>query len=92
MLQEVYEFKPSHGYFPGSVKQTDIISTIDACIDFQHILLIEKSKPIKYLDGYFDVYNDRFVDTGVCGTLMCHGNTSLSHCGTFLVFECVEDK
>lgn len=42
MLQEVYEFKPSHGYFPGSVKQTDIISTIDACIDFQHILLIER--------------------------------------------------
>lgn len=36
------EIKRPHGRFPGSIKTTDVISTIDASIDFQHIVLGEK--------------------------------------------------
>lgn len=39
---EHYEIKPAHGYFPGSAKQTDAISAIDAHIDNQHIVIGEK--------------------------------------------------
>lgn len=40
------EIKRPHGYFPGSIRETDVLSAIDACIDRQHIVLGEKSSVI----------------------------------------------
>ena len=34
-----------------------------------------------------DAYNKRRIDGDVCGTLTAHGNTSSTHCGTFLLKE-----
>ena len=34
-----------------------------------------------------DAYNKRRIDGNVCGTLTAHGNTSSTHCGTFLLKE-----
>ena len=34
-----------------------------------------------------DAYNKRRIDGGACGTLTAHGNTSSTHCGTFLLKE-----
>ena len=42
------EIKKPHGYSPGSIKETDAISAIDASIDYQHIVIGEK-KPNKAL-------------------------------------------
>lgn len=37
--------------------------------------------------GYIDIYNKRLVATGICGTLTAHGNTSNTHCGTYMIIE-----
>ena len=34
-----------------------------------------------------DAYNKKKIDGEVCGTLTAHGNTSSTHCGTFLIKE-----
>lgn len=35
----VTEYKRGHGWFPGTERQVDVISTIDKSIDYQHILI-----------------------------------------------------
>lgn len=73
-----YEIKPAHGWNKGSCKQTDVISTIDKSIDFQHIVLGE---PVAYdeqngylrddncvrsltTDGSSPKHNNRVVELG----------------------------
>ena len=67
---EHYEIKPAHGYFPGSVKKADFISTIDACIDYQHIVLGEKSNIIA-----IDEQNKTSRNDGLIGTLTTDGSS-----------------
>lgn len=57
------EIKRPHGYFPGSIKETDTISTIDSSIDFQHIVLGEKI-PIKNAtkQGYLEAEEGDGID------------------------------
>lgn len=67
------EIKRPHGYFPGSIKETDAISAIDASIDYQHIVIGEK-KPNKALRetienneipngvSFLDAYNKTVLD------------------------------
>ena len=59
------EIKRPHGYFPGSVKEADTISTIDASINFQHIVLGE---PLKIKNatkkGYLEADEGDCVDIG----------------------------
>ena len=64
------EIKRPHGYFPGSIKETDAISTIDASIDFQHIVLGEKSSVIA-----IDEQNKTTRDDGLIGTLTTDGSS-----------------
>jgi hypothetical protein len=33
-----------HGWFGGGVQDTDICPTIDACVNFQHILIWEETE------------------------------------------------
>lgn len=43
----------------------------------------------------YDVYNERWKNNGITGTLTTHGNMSFAQCGTFLVIvenEGSEDK
>lgn len=67
------EIKYPHGYYPGSVKETDTISTIDASVDFQHIVLGEKmpnkavretleNNEIPEGVSFLDAYNKTFLD------------------------------
>ena len=35
----VTEYKRGHGWFPGTERQVDVISTIDKSIDYQRILI-----------------------------------------------------
>ena len=42
VVENPVEIKPAHGYFEGSAKETDVISTIDSHINNQHILLGEQ--------------------------------------------------
>lgn len=64
------EIKRPHGYFPGSIKETDAISAIDASIDFQHIVLGEKSSVIA-----IDEQNKTARDDGLIGTLTTDGSS-----------------
>ena len=42
MRKKIYEFKQGHGWFPGYVRETDVISCIDSGMWKWHILLVEK--------------------------------------------------
>lgn len=64
------EIKRPHGYFPGSIKETDTISTIDSSIDFQHIVLGEKTSVIA-----IDEQNKTTRDDGLIGTLTTDGSS-----------------
>lgn len=64
------EIKPAHGYFPGSVKETDSISAIDAHIDNQHIVIGEKTNVIA-----IDEQNKTARDDGLIGTLTTDGSS-----------------
>lgn len=76
----VVEIKRPHGYFPGSVKETDTISTIDSSIDYQHIVIGEKT-PNKALketlaknivpEGvtFVDAYNKSLLNNDVAETI-----------------------
>lgn len=86
------EIKRPHGYFPGSIKETDTISTIDSSIDSQHIVLGEKLK-IKNAtkQGYLEAedgdgvdisqrmeYHRGTVQKGLSQTLSCAGGYTRS--------------
>ena len=68
------EIKRPHGYFPGSISHNpDAISTIDASIDYQHIVL-----------GVYDDYNHSFRSPDTVGVIQAnypkphHGNRVVS--------------
>ena len=47
MRKKIYEFKQGHGWFPGYVRETDIISCIDSGMWKWHILLVEANEIIE---------------------------------------------
>lgn len=47
IIKKIYEFKQGHGWFPGYVRETDVISTIDSGMDKWHILLVEANEIIE---------------------------------------------
>ena len=42
MEKKIFEFKQGHGWFPGYMRETDVISCIDSGLWKWHILLVEK--------------------------------------------------
>ena len=47
MRKKIYEFKQGHGWFPGYVRETDVISCIDSGMWKWHILLVEANEIIE---------------------------------------------
>ena len=71
MRKKIYEFKQGHGWFPGYVRETDIISCIDSGMWKWHILLVEANEiierervPIKNRTkmGYLWAYDKDSID------------------------------
>lgn len=41
-------------------------------------------------DVLYDFYNGKVLEDGLCGTITANGNTSFTHCGTFVIVRATE--